>query len=76
MVRPSIRAARRAAAISEARDSGVPWAQLTRKTSAPARISWRMRVTLRVAGPSVATILVRVGQRRWRGAGAGLTAPG
>src|SRR5439155_22199252 len=52
-------AAFRTAAIQLARSSGVPWDEFTRMTFAPAPINPAMPSGVPVAGPSVATILVR-----------------
>src|SRR5712691_11416709 len=52
-------AASRTAAIHVARCSGVPWDEFTRMTFAPAPINPAIPSGVPVAGPSVATILVR-----------------
>ena len=66
--RPASCEASRAIATLAACSSRVPCEKLSRKTSAPARISSAIRSTERVAGPIVATILVR---RRPDAAGSG-----
>ena len=57
--RPAACDASRAIATFSACSSRLPWEKLSRKTSAPARISSAIVSTERVAGPIVATILVR-----------------